>query len=65
MLANIILLMKNYPPLIIRKKNRKKYLDALSKADSLDFNSVAVKEYSSLVLFSVDEYVSNYWNLFL
>lgn len=65
LLANILLLQNNYPPLIIRKKNRKKYLDALSAADSLDLDSVDVKKYSLLVLFSADEYIANYWNLFL
>ncbi|MCF7871531.1 Fic family protein [Candidatus Woesearchaeota archaeon] len=65
LLANIILLQNNYPPLIIRKKNRKKYLDALSKADILDLNSSSIDGYSALVKFSANEFVENYWNTFL
>ncbi|MGE0792675.1 MAG: Fic family protein [Candidatus Woesearchaeota archaeon] len=63
MLANLILLKNNYPPLIIRKKNRTKYLNALSKADEEDINSV--ENYSDLIKFMVKEYVDCYWNVFL
>jgi len=65
MLANIILFQNKYPPLIIRKKNRKKYLDSLSKADILDLNSSTTEEYSELVKFTANEFVENYWNTFL
>ncbi len=61
MLVNIILLQYGYPPLIIRKKNRKQYLDNLSKADNLD----SVNGYNSLVKFAAGEFIDNYWNLFL
>lgn len=64
-LANLILMQKGYPPLIIRKKNRKRYLDALSKADRLDLDSLSIKDYSRLVKFVANEFVKNYWNLFL
>lgn len=65
MLANLILLQKGYPPLIIRKRNRKRYLDTLSKADGLDLDSKSVEGYSHLIKFTAEEFTENYWNCFL
>lgn len=65
MLVNLILLQRGYPPLIIRKKNRKRYLDALSKADKLDLDSKSFEGYSYLVKYTAEEFVENYWNIFL
>jgi Fic family protein len=65
MLANIILLQNNYPPLNIRKKNRTKYLNALSKADDEDLNSNSIKNYTDLIKFVSQEFTQNYWNIFL
>ena len=65
MLANIILLQNNYPPLIIRRKNRTKYLNALSKADKGDINPMSPINYKDLIKFISKEFIDNYWNLFL
>jgi len=65
MLANIILLMNKYPPLIISKKMRTTYLNALSYADKTDLNSISSKEYLKLTNFIAKEFSETYWNIFL
>lgn len=65
MLVNIILLQNGYPPLIVRKKNRKQYLNVLQKADKADLNSISKKDYSELIKFISTEFIENYWNIFL
>lgn len=65
MLANIILLQNNYPPLTVRKKNRKNYLDALQIADKFDLTDVSKAAYSPLIQFIAGECVDCYWNVFL
>lgn len=64
-LMNFILLKMGYPPIIIRKKYRTDYLNALSKADEKNLFSKETKQYKALVQFSVNELVTNYWNNFL
>jgi Fic family protein len=65
MLANIILLQRGYPPLIVRKKKRKTYLDALGKADAVDLHTFYSQEYTDLVSFVAEEFAENYWNVFI
>jgi len=65
MLANLILIRNNYPPLIYRKKHRRRYLAALAKADTSDLEVLNLKAYADLLTFSATEYTENYWNLFL
>ena len=65
MLLNYILLKNNYPPLIIRKKFRSEYLDALSKADKSNLPNTESKHYFELVQFVADEMVNSYWDIFL
>lgn len=57
MFLNIILMNFDYPPLIIEKKNRIEYLEALSFADE--------GNYSKLIAFCSHNYFDMYWNLFL
>jgi len=65
MILNHILMKNNYPPLIIRKKFRSQYLEALREADKSDLSKANVKDYSRLAEFVADEMTGTYWNLFL
>ncbi|MCK5617649.1 Fic family protein [Candidatus Pacearchaeota archaeon] len=64
MLMNIILMNNNYPPMIIYKKDRMMYLNALGSADKIGLTEID-KKYKKLVDFMIDEMTSSYWNLFL
>ena len=64
-LMNSLLINDNYPPIIITKKNRSIYLDALSKADNSDILNFEVKNYKKLVEFAVEEMTAAYWDVFL
>ncbi len=68
MLLNLILLQNNYPPLIIPKALREKYLQVMSAADkSLEKSllSVDMKGYHPLFQFVFIEFTKTYWNTFL
>ena len=65
MLLNTILLQNGYPPLIVRKRNRAAYLDALSKADESDLTHAKPQDYTALVEFMATELIQTYWNSFL
>lgn len=65
MLFNYILLRNKYPPIIIHKKTRKDYLEALRKADKSGLLEADVNNYFELVQFCADELIKGYWNLFL
>lgn len=65
MLMNLILLKHDFPPVIIETKLRSQYLEALSKADKTDSESVSVQEYFPLVQFVAKELLAGYWNIFL
>lgn len=65
MLMNVLLLGMDYPPLIIRKKNRPAYLEALHKADKSKPSGMAREEYNDLLAVTAKEYTENYWNIFL
>src|SRR3989344_2059599 len=65
MLLNYILLKKDYPPVVIRTKSRKTYLDALKKADKNNLTKVDRDKYIELVLFVADQLTQSYWNIFL
>jgi Fic family protein len=65
MLLNYILMKKNHPPVIIRKKFRNDYLDCLGKADKGSLIETKRQDYFGLVQFTAVEMTSNYWNIFL
>jgi Fic family protein len=65
MLLNYILLNKGYPPLIIHKKTRKEYLEALRKADKSNLTKNEKEDYFNLVQYNVQEMIDGYWNIFL
>ncbi|MEK6860220.1 MAG: Fic family protein [Nanoarchaeota archaeon] len=65
MLLNYILLKNNYPPIIIHKKTRNLYLEALRKADKSNLTKSFKEDYSELVQFNAKELTESYWNIFL
>lgn len=65
MLLNNILIKNNYPPLVIRNKNREKYLRFMRKADNSELFKINNEDYLELVQFIADEMTENYWNIFL
>lgn len=64
MIMNYVLLKKNYPPIVIKTKERASYISALRKADSVGLTKID-KNYSSLILFVADQMTESYWNVFL
>ena len=65
MLLNYILIRNNYPPLIINKKKRDLYLDALKEADKSELLEASKEKYRRLLVFNANEMSKNYWNIFL
>lgn len=65
MLMNFILMKNNYPPMIIQKKYRAEYLDALSYADDSFVSNADKKDYEKLIEFEAQEMIEMYWNIFL
>ncbi|VVB99766.1 Fic/DOC family protein [uncultured archaeon] len=65
MLLNFILMKNGYPPVIIRKKIRADYLDALSRVDSFFLDAAEPKQYLPLVKLVAQELTENYWNIFM
>ncbi|MBT3407462.1 Fic family protein [archaeon] len=65
MLLNYILMKNHYPPLIIKNKNRKKYLDSMRNADKSDLFKLDINNYSNLIKFGSEEMIRSYWNIFL
>ena len=65
MLLNFILIKNNYPPIVVHKKTKKEYLDALRDADNSDLSRSDKKDYFELVQFIADEMIASYWNIFL
>jgi len=64
MLMNYILMKKDYSPMIIHKKTRKEYLEAMRKTDEANLWKVD-EEYSNLISYCIYEFIETYWNLFL
>jgi Fic family protein len=64
MLLNLILLRHGYPPLIIPKKGRQAYLDALRRADAATLAGIETKHYSRLVELVAADLVTSYWQNF-
>ncbi len=64
-LLNYILIKNNYPSIVIRNRNREKYLRAMRKADDSDLFKIKNEDYLDLVQFIADEMIESYWNIFL
>ncbi len=65
MLLNNILIIHNYPPLIIHTRIRKEYLNALRKADHSKPHELKKENYELLIQFNAEEMTKTYWNIFL
>lgn len=65
MLLNYILMKNDYPPIIIQKRTRADYLEALRRADKSDPSKIEINDYKNLIQFTADELISGYWNIFL
>jgi len=65
MILNHILIKNNYPPLIIYRKDRTMYLDALGSADKIPLTKTDRSKYKELINFISEEMISSYWNIFL
>lgn len=68
MILNLILLSKGYPPLIVPRTLREKYLQVMSEADKgIEKNlfGTETKHYQSLLTFIHLEFKKTYWNTFL
>lgn len=65
MLLNYILMINNYPPLIIHKKKGENYLQALRLADPSDLTKANKEDYQKLIDFIAEEMKDTYWNIFL
>ncbi|MBU0461647.1 MAG: Fic family protein [archaeon] len=65
MIMNHLLLKHDYPPLIIRKKNRTEYLDKLHKADECALTKNSPEHYNALLTLTADEMTNTYWMVFL
>jgi len=65
MLMVYILLINGYPPILIRKSMRGKYLDAMTIADSSNLFEPNSDNYEPIINYLAEEMVENYWNNFL
>ena len=64
MIMNYILMSNTFPPMIIHKKTRKEYLEAMREADESDLWKIDEK-YLDLINYGIDEFIDTYWSLFL
>jgi len=65
MIANYILMNKNFPPMIIHKKTRKEYLEAMREADESSLWKLEEPKYDDLIGYGIDQFIETYWNIFL
>ncbi|MEK6856088.1 MAG: Fic family protein [Nanoarchaeota archaeon] len=65
MIMNYILLYNHLPPIIIHKKTRKEYLEAMREADESELWKIDYEKYKELIYYEIDEFIVTYWNLFL
>ena len=65
MIANYILLKSNFPPMIIHKKVRREYLEAMREADESSLWKLDEIKYSDLINYGINEFIETYWSIFL
>ncbi len=65
MLLNYILLKNNYPPLVVKTRDRSEYLNALGKADESGLTEAHKETYQKIVAFISGQMTESYWNIFL
>lgn len=64
MLFCFMLMKFGYPPIIIRKKTRNKYIENLNFCNKADLNDFSEKHYKKLIRYFKEEYVKSYWENF-
>lgn len=65
MIANYLLLNKNFPPMIIHKKTRKEYLEAMREADEANLWKLEGPRYADLISYGISQFIETYWSVFL
>lgn len=65
MIVNYLLLKNNLPPMIIHKKTRKEYLQAMREADESDLWKLDESKYSDLISYGGNQFIETYWDIFL
>lgn len=68
MIINLLLQREGYPPIIILATERRRYLNAMNKADKAiqkDILSMDMQHYNNLFSFCLEQYKKSYWNTFL
>lgn len=60
-----MLMRKKYPPVIVRKKTRAQYLDALEDGNKTGLCSMDARFYKKLINYLTTELSESYWNNFL
>jgi len=67
MLMNLILIQSEHPPIIVERKDRKEYLEAMNKADKAIKKDLKTngKEYKELIEFITQQLIKSYWDVFL
>ncbi|MFH1589905.1 MAG: Fic family protein [archaeon] len=67
MMMNLIMMQNNHPPIIIERRDRKEYLEVMSKADKAIKKDLKAngEEYSELIKFVTEQLVKSYWDVFL
>ena len=64
MLSNLILLHKDYPPVIIQNSKRMKYYDALSEGHKAELTGINANFYLQIVEFFYEELIATYEKIF-
>lgn len=67
MLMNHILILDKYPPIVVNRKDRKEYLEAMNEADRAIKNSLTKTgtQYHKLIKFMSKQLQQSYWDIFL
>jgi Fic family protein len=65
MILNQMLLKNNFPPMIIRKRTRREYLEAMREADECNLWKLEEPKYSDLIEYCANEFIETYWDIFL
>ena len=64
MLLNLILLRNDFPPLIIKNKDRKKYYEVLSEGHKANLFEIEIEHYRAIVTFCHKQLVKTYEDIF-
>ena len=65
MVMNFILIKNDFQPIIIHKKMREEYLEAMREADPSELWKLDREKYSQFIYYGIAEFIDTYWNIFL